>query len=79
MDDIPDTVTEALSDVRTAGRPALEAGAGAGNATAALRASDAAPVYALTNDHEHVERVRAAVGEQSEPGRMYSIRLDLPG
>jgi len=27
---------------------------------------------------EHIERVRAAVAEQSETGRMYSIRLDLP-
>lgn len=57
MSDVPETITAALSDVRTTGRPALEAGAGAGNATAALRAGDAAPVYAVTNDREHARGV----------------------
>lgn len=58
MADIPDTLTEALAGVRTAGRPSLEAGAGAGNATAALRAGDACPVYAVTDDREHATGVR---------------------
>jgi hypothetical protein len=57
MGDIPDSLTEALTAVRTAGRPALEAGAGAGNATAALRAGDATPVYPVTDDHDHATGV----------------------
>ena len=74
MDDIPDTVTEALSGVRTAGRPALEAGAGAGNATAALRAGEAAPVYAVTNDREHAAGVRERF---TGDGGVRTIRADL--
>jgi SAM-dependent methyltransferase len=58
MEDIPDTVTEAVAGVRTASRPALEAGAGAGNATAALRAGDARPVCAVTDDREHATGIR---------------------
>jgi len=66
MGDVPDSLTEALTAVRTAGRPALEAGAGAGNATAALRAGDATPVYPVTDDHG---RYRRGVDPRHRPRR----------
>ncbi len=69
MEDIPDTLTEALAGVRAAGRPALEAGAGAGNAI---------PDPLATALRDHVAHLRAAIGERSDTGRMYSVRLDLP-
>jgi SAM-dependent methyltransferase len=57
MTDVPETVATALADVPVAGRTCLEAGAGAGNATAALRARDAARVYAVTDDPDHAATV----------------------
>lgn len=58
MSDVPDTIATALEGIPVAGRTCLEAGAGAGNATAALRERDADRVYAVTNDTEHAETVR---------------------
>ncbi|MFC7132321.1 MULTISPECIES: class I SAM-dependent methyltransferase [Salinibaculum] len=58
MSDVPETVATALADVPVAGRPCLEAGAGAGNATAALLARDAGRVYAVTHDADHAATVR---------------------
>ena len=61
MDGIPDTLATALEDVPVEGRTCLEAGAGAGNATAALRARDADRVYAVTNAEDHAATVRTTI------------------
>jgi SAM-dependent methyltransferase len=74
MEDIPDTITEALAGVRTTGRPALEAGAGAGNATAALRAGDARPAYAVTNDSAHARTVQDRFPDDSG---VHTLQADL--
>jgi SAM-dependent methyltransferase len=69
-----DPVADALTEVRTAGRPALEAGAGAGDATAALREGDARPVYAVTNDHGHAAGVRDRFADDTE---VHTLAADL--
>jgi len=58
MGEIPETIATALADVPVAGRHCLEAGAGAGNATAALLDEGAARVAAVTNDADHAATVR---------------------
>lgn len=73
MDEIPDTLTDALAGVSTAGRAALEAGAGAGGATAALRAGDASPVYAVTDDRDHA----TGVHEQFPGDSVVTLQGDL--
>lgn len=52
-----DAVLAALEDVPVDGAVCLEAGAGAGNTTAALREERAAQVIAVTNDGEHATDV----------------------
>jgi Methyltransferase domain. len=73
MDDIPGTLTDSLAGVPTAGRAALEAGAGAGGATAALRAGDASPVYSITNEREHA----TGVHEQFPGDGVVTLQADL--
>jgi len=73
MSNVPDTLTDALAGVSTAGRAALEAGAGAGGATAALRAGDASPVYAVTDDREHA----TGVHEQFPGDGVVTLQADL--
>ncbi|WP_339102274.1 class I SAM-dependent methyltransferase [Haloterrigena salinisoli] len=53
--DVPRTVTAALEDRPVDGAVCLEAGAGAGNATAGLLANGATEVYAVTDDRTHAE------------------------
>ncbi|WP_144921489.1 class I SAM-dependent methyltransferase [Halorubrum salsamenti] len=66
--DVPQTVTVALDDRPVAGRRCLEAGAGAGNATAGLLANGAARVYAVTNDRDHARTTRRRVGRDDGDG-----------
>ncbi|OYR53825.1 SAM-dependent methyltransferase [Halorubrum sp. Ea1] len=61
--DVPETVATALDDRPVAGKRCLEAGAGAGNATAGLLANGAARVYAVTNDRGHALTTRRRVGD----------------
>ncbi|OYR39768.1 class I SAM-dependent methyltransferase [Halorubrum sp. Hd13] len=61
--DVPKTVAAALEDRPVAGKRCLEAGAGAGNATAGLLANGAARVYAVTNDRGHALTTRRRVGD----------------
>ena len=60
--DVPETVVPALPDREVAGRRCLEAGAGAGNATAGLLANGAERVYAVTNDRDHARTTRRRAG-----------------
>ncbi|EMA58699.1 class I SAM-dependent methyltransferase [Halorubrum lipolyticum] len=62
--DVPRTVATALADRPVAGKRCLEAGAGAGNATAGLLANGAARVYAVTNDRDHARTTRRRVGDE---------------
>lgn len=55
---IPSTVERAIEDVPVAGARCLEAGAGAGNMTAALREAGADSVVSVTNDRDHALDVR---------------------
>ncbi|MFO8115318.1 MAG: class I SAM-dependent methyltransferase [Halorubrum sp.] len=61
--DVPQTVAAALDDRSVAGTRCLEAGAGAGNATAGLLANGAARVYAVTDDRDHARTTRRRVGD----------------
>ena len=61
---VPETVRTALSDQPVEGRVCLEAGAGVGNATAALGEAGAAAVYAITDDRSHARAVRDRVSHE---------------
>ena len=58
MADGSSPVRSALQDVPVEGTRCLEAGAGVGNTTAALRAAGAADVVAVTNERSHATDVR---------------------
>ena len=60
--DVPETVATALDDREVAGKRCLEAGAGAGNATAGLLANGAERVYAVTDDRDHARTTRRRIG-----------------
>jgi SAM-dependent methyltransferase len=82
--DVPDTVATALDDRPVAGKRCLEAGAGAGNATAGLLANGADRVYAVTNDRDHARMTRRRVdeGDDGENGgddgdRLAVLEADL--
>ncbi|CCQ33354.1 protein arginine N-methyltransferase 5 [Halorhabdus tiamatea SARL4B] len=62
--DVPETVTAALADCPVEGARCLEAGAGAGNATAGLLEAGADHVVAVTNEREHAQTVRERVGRE---------------
>ncbi|WP_144797924.1 class I SAM-dependent methyltransferase [Halorubrum depositum] len=66
--DVPKTVATALGDRPVAGKRCLEAGAGAGNATAGLLANGAERVYAVTTDREHARTTRRRVGDGGDGG-----------
>lgn len=66
--DVPRTVATALEDRPVAGKRCLEAGAGAGNATAGLLANGAERVYAVTNDGDHARTTRRRVGAGGDGG-----------
>ena len=66
--DVPQTVTAALDDRSVAGKRCLEAGAGAGNATAGLLANGADRVYAVTNDRDHARTTRRRVDDDGDDG-----------
>lgn len=74
--DVPSTVETALEGVEVDGRTCLEAGAGAGNATAGLLEAGAETVLAVTNDREHAATVRERIAEE-HPGRVATIEADL--
>ncbi|ACV11512.1 Methyltransferase type 11 [Halorhabdus utahensis DSM 12940] len=74
--EVPETVTAALADRPVDGAHCLEAGAGAGNATAGLIDAGAAQVVAVTNEREHAETVRERVG-QEYPDRVRVLEADL--
>lgn len=74
MADVPETVLEALEEVPVEGVTCLEAGAGAGNATAALRERSAAQVFAVTNDGDHAATVRERFRDDDATA---TIRADL--
>lgn len=74
--DVPRTVTAALADRPVTGAVCLEAGAGAGNATAGLLAAGAGRIYAVTNDGEHADAVRGRVG-RDEADRVAVLEADL--
>lgn len=74
--DVPRTVAVALDDRSVAGRRCLEAGAGAGNATAGLLANGAARVYAVTNDRDHARTTRRRVAE-ADGDRLAVLEADL--
>ena len=74
--DVPETVTAALADRPIAGARCLEAGAGAGNATAGLLEAGAEQVVAVTNEREHAERVRERVG-RDYPDKVRVLEADL--
>jgi SAM-dependent methyltransferase len=57
MAEVPATVEKALANVPVEGRRCLEAGAGAGNATAGLEENGASAVVAVTRDGEHASDV----------------------
>lgn len=59
MESVPTaTVRTAIEDVPVGGARCLEAGAGVGNMTAALRAAGADEVVAVTNERDHATDVR---------------------
>lgn len=72
--DVPNTVTQALSDREVAGKTCLEAGAGVGNATAGLLDAGAEHVYAVTNDRHDAEGVRDRLGDDE---RVTLLEADL--
>lgn len=74
MSEVPETVLAALEAVPVDGVSCLEAGAGAGNATAALRRNGARRVYAITNDGEHATGVRERFADDDA---VTAIRGDL--
>lgn len=59
--ELPSTVQAALADRPVAGATCLEAGAGAGNMTAALLAADAGKIVAVTDRAEHAAGVRERI------------------
>lgn len=71
--EVPSTVETALADRPVDGRACLEAGAGAGNATAGLLAAGAAAVYAVTNDREHA----TTVADRFDDDRLSVLEGDL--
>ncbi|MFW6437328.1 MAG: class I SAM-dependent methyltransferase [Halococcoides sp.] len=73
---VPETVTAALADRPIEGARCLEAGAGAGNATAGLLEAGAEQVVAVTNEREHAETVRDRVG-RDHPDRVRVLEADL--
>jgi len=79
--DVPRTVATALEDQPVAGTRCLEAGAGAGNATAGLLANGAARVYAVTDDRDHARATRRRVGGGNgggvDGGRLAVLEADL--
>jgi len=70
---VPSTVATALDAMPVAGRVGLEAGAGAGNATAGLLVEDAQGIYAVTNDPAHAVRVQ----ERFDDDRLSVLLADL--
>jgi SAM-dependent methyltransferase len=68
------TVAPALESVPVAGAECLEAGAGAGNTSAALAERGAAQVYAVTNDPEHTDGVADRFADECT---VAPIRTDL--
>jgi len=62
IENVPETVRAALADRPIAGATCLEAGAGAGNATAGLLQAGADRVYAITDDPAHAAGVRERIG-----------------
>ncbi|WP_290814502.1 class I SAM-dependent methyltransferase [Halovivax sp.] len=71
--DVPSTVRAAIEDVPVEGARCLEAGAGAGNMSAALREAGAADVLAVTNDRSHATEVR----DRFDGGPPSAVRADL--
>lgn len=71
--DVPETVRTALADQPVAGCRCLEAGAGAGNATAGLLEADAKDVIAITDDPTHARTVRDRIHDD----RASVLRADL--
>ncbi|WP_247730971.1 class I SAM-dependent methyltransferase [Halovivax limisalsi] len=67
------TVERAIEDVPVAGARCLEAGAGAGNMTAALREAGAGAVVAVTDDRDHAAGVR----DRFESERPAVLEADL--
>jgi SAM-dependent methyltransferase len=80
MTSVPATLRTALEDVPVTGSTCLEAGAGAGNATAALRERGAGRVYAVTDDDAHVRDVadRFDADEAAVPVRGDLRAIPLP-
>lgn len=74
--DVPETVTAALADRPIEGAHCLEAGAGAGNATAGLLEAAADRIVAVTNEREHAQTVRERVG-QDHRDRVRVLEADL--
>jgi len=74
--DVPETVTAALADRPIEGARCLEAGAGAGNATAGLLEAGADHVVAVTNEREHAQTVRERVSHD-RPDRVQVLEADL--
>ncbi len=70
-------VFEALDDVPVAGNRCLEAGAGVGNATAALQSMDAADIVAITNEREHATGVRTRF-EGDDPSVVLADLRSIP-
>lgn len=73
-----ETVAAALADVSVNGRTCLEAGAGAGNATATLRDRGATPVLAVTNDAEHAGTVSARFAGDDGAETLYADLRSVP-
>ena len=71
---VPVTVTAALADRPVAGRRCLEAGAGAGNATAGLLEAGASRVYSVSNEREDVRTTRRRAGPDD---RLTVLEADL--
>ena len=74
MADGSSPVRSALQDVPVEGARCLEAGAGVGNTTAALRAAGAADVVAVTNERSHATDVR----ERFETDAPTGNEIDAP-
>lgn len=74
--DVPTTVTAALEDHDVSGAVCLEAGAGVGNMTAGLLATDASCIYSVTNDRSDARMVRDRIG-LAESGRVAVLEADL--
>jgi 16S rRNA A1518/A1519 N6-dimethyltransferase RsmA/KsgA/DIM1 with predicted DNA glycosylase/AP lyase activity len=62
--EVPETVRTAVDDRHVDGSVCLEAGAGAGNMSAALLDAGAEGVYAVTNDPDHAEDVRERFADE---------------